>query len=364
MTDPGTIHLMSELVESGQLIYVSGVTPTGRGDVSAQTRNILEQVQRTLASAGSSLDRVVSVLVFLRSASDFGTMNETYRSFWARDFPTRTTVVVDLSNEDTQVEMSVIAVGAAADRTIVHPQDWVTSPSPYSYAIRTGDTLFLSGLVSRNGRDNSAVSGDVAQQTRVILDNAGELLHAAGLSHAHVVASRVYLPDATLFSAMNEAYRTYFPSAPPARATIRVGLAGPQYSVEITLIASSSARRAVTEGLPPNWNLPLSPAVVAGHRVYLSGALGNDETNRDNAGAQTKATLEKLEKTLTLSGCSPHDVYEAIVYVTDPKNLPAIDREYRSFFGTHNPARTTIRCGLVAPDGLVEIGFTAGINGH
>ncbi len=350
---------MPEVVQSGQLIYVSEVLPTVGGDVPTQTRNILEQVQRSLASAGSSLDRVVSVLVFIRSASDFGAMNEAYRTFWKGDFPTRTTVVVDLSSDDAVVEMSVVAAGAGADRTIVHPRDWVQSPSPYSYALRTGDTVFLSGLVSRNGRDNSVVNGPVGDQTRVILDNAGELLHTAGLSHANIVSSRVYLPDAASFAAMNDAYRTYFPAAPPARATIRAALAGPQYSVEITFIASSAPRRAVTEGLPPNWNLPLSPAVVAGDRVYCSGALGNDETNRDNAAAQTRATLEKLRKTLASSGASPNDVDEAIVYVTDPKNLPAIDREYRSFFGSHTPSRSTIRCDLVAPDGLVEIMFTA-----
>src|SRR6185503_13602525 len=122
-----------------------------------------------------------------------------------------------------------------------------------------------------------------------------------------------------------------------------------------------SPRRAITKGLPPNWNLPLSPAVVAGDTAYLSGALGNDETNRDNATAQTRATLEKLRKTLEFSGASPADVDEAVVYVTDPKNLPAIEREYRSFFGSRSPSRTTIRCGLVAPDGLVEILFTASL---
>src|SRR3954468_15459502 len=235
---------MPETVQSGELVYVSGVSPTVAGDVRTQTRNILEQLQRSLASVGSSLDRVVSVLVFLRSASDFGAMNDAYRGFWNMDFPTRTTIVVDLSTRGACVEMFVFAVAAGTDRTIVHPRGWVQSPSPYSYALRTGDTVFLSGLVSRRGRDNSAVTGDVGQQTRVIFDNAGELLQAAGLSHAHIVSSRVYLPDAASFGAMNEAYRTYFPSAPPARATIRAALAGPQYSVEITLIASASPRRA------------------------------------------------------------------------------------------------------------------------
>jgi enamine deaminase RidA (YjgF/YER057c/UK114 family) len=355
---------MPEAFRSGELIYLGGVSPTARGDVAAQTKNILEQLQSELRAAGSSLDRVVSVLVLLRAASDFGAMNEAYRTFWSRDFPTRTTVVVDLSSRDALVEMSIVAVAPATGRAVVHPQNWVASPSPYSYALQTGDTVFLSGLVARNGRDNSVVGGDVGQQTRVILDNAGELLHAAGLSHANIVASRIYLPDAASFGAMNDAYRTYFPSAPPARATIRAALAGAQYSVEITFIATSSPRRAITAGLPPNFSLPLSPAVVAGDRAYLSGALGNDDSNKTDAAAQTRATLEKLRGTLTASGYSPSDVAEAIVYVTDAANLAAVDREYRAFFGSHTPSRTTIRCGLVAPDGLVEIMLTAGLKGH
>lgn len=331
-----------------------------QGDVAAQTRGTLERARGTLVGAGSSLDGIVSVLVFLKSASDFQAMNDAYRTFWKKDFPTRTTVVTELSTPGAAVEMSIVAVAGGADRVVVHPTDWLASPSPYSYAIKSGDTVFLSGLVSRKGHDNSVVTGDVAAQTTVILDSAGELLKAAGLSHANIVSSRVYLTDVSTFRPMNEAYRAYFPSAPPARATVQTALAGPQYAVEMTFIASSSVtRRSITEGLPPSLNLPLSAAVIAGNHVYLSGALGNDETTRGNAAAQTRATLEKLRRTLAAAGALPADVVEAVVYVTDLKFLPDVDREYQAFFGSHAPARTTLRSGLVAPDGLVEIMLTA-----
>lgn len=348
-------------VGAGAFIYLSGIAaPDNQGDVAAQTRGTLGRARDALVRAGSSLDEVVSVLVCLKSASDFPAMNDAYRAFWKKDFPTRTTVVTELSTPGAAVEMSIVATGDGANRVVVHPRDWIASPSPYSYAIQSGDTIFLSGLVSRNGRDNSVVPGGVATQTKVILDGAGELLKAAGLSHANIVSSRVYIPDVSSFKPMNEVYRTYFPSAPPARATVQTALAGPQYAVEMTFIASSSpTRRAVTEGLPPNLNLPLSAAIVAGNAAYLSGALGNDDTNRGNAAAQTAATLEKLRRTLAAAGAQPADVVEAVVYVTDLKFLPDVDREYRAFFGNHAPARTTLRCGLVAPDGLVEILLTA-----
>jgi len=346
-------------VESGDFIYVGGISPAERGSVAIETRSALEQLRSALAGAGSSLDAVVSVLVFIRGAADFQPMNDAYRAFWPKDFPTRTTIVCEIQTPGVMVEMSVVAVRKGVERTVVHPNDWVASPSPYSYAIKTGDTVFLSGLVSRHGRDNSVVTGSVGDQTKVILDNAGELLRAAGLSHANIVSSRVYLTEAASFGAMNEAYRTYFPSSPPARATVLTGLAGPQYTVEMTFIASSAARRSLMEGLPPNLNLPLSAAVVAGNRAYLSGALGNDETNKGDVGAQTHATFAKLGRTLAAAGASPADVGEAFVYVTDLKYVPDVDREYQAFFGSHRPSRTTIRSGLVAPDGLVEIMLTA-----
>jgi 2-iminobutanoate/2-iminopropanoate deaminase len=350
----------TELVRAGGFIYLSGVSATAPGrDVGAATRRALGDARSALLAAGSSLEQVVSVLVLLESSADFAPMNDAYREFWSRDFPTRTTLVTELATAGAGVEMSIVAAEGGAERAVVHPAGWAVSPSPYSYAIKSGDTVFLSGLVSRNGRDNSAVTGDVGVQTRAILDNAGELLRAAGLSHANIVSSRVYLPAVSSFAGMNEAYASYFPSAPPARATAQTALAGPQYDVEITFTASSSHRRVVMEGLPPDFKLPLSAAIVAGERAYLSGALGFNDANRGNIAAQTRETLAKLRRTLSAAGHDPSDVAEATVFVTSLNDLPEIDREYRAFFGSHTPARTTIRSGLMASDGLVEIMLTA-----
>jgi 2-iminobutanoate/2-iminopropanoate deaminase len=329
--------------------------PDLTGDISAQTRGVLERARGLLSRSGSSLDRAVSITVFLRSASDFQAMNAVYASFWPRDYPTRTTVVSKPITPGSRVEMSFIAVGPGGHREIVHPSDWMKSPSPYSYAIRSGDTVFLSGLVARNGRDNSSVSGDAATQTRVILDNAGELLRAAGLSHAHIAASRIYLTETGLFQAMNAAYGGYFPADPPARATVVAALAGPQYSVEMTFTASSAQRRS----LGTVANLPLSSGIVAGRTIYLSGMLGFDESNTHDPASQTRATLAKLGRSLNDGGGLPSNVVESTVYVTDARHLPDVSREYAAFFGSHAPARTDIVCGLVAPDGLVEIMLTA-----
>jgi 2-iminobutanoate/2-iminopropanoate deaminase len=283
-------------------------------------------------------------------------MNDAYRTFWPQEPPTRTTVVTDLVLPDALVEMAMIAVPPGVERTVIHPAGWMTSPNPYSYAIRTGDTLFLSGLVSRNGKDNSVVTGDVTRQTRTIMQNAGELLTAAGMTHDDVVSSRVFLPDTAAFQQMNTAYRECFPTAPPARATVQAALAGSQYAVEITMVASSAARDVIDTGTP---NPNLSGAIRAGDRLYLSGVLGNTPANAGDVAPQTGETLARVRKTLDAAGFTPADIVDGLVYLTDLADYRAMNDVYRSFFERSFPARTTVRAGLVAPGGVVEIMFTA-----
>jgi 2-iminobutanoate/2-iminopropanoate deaminase len=354
----------SPAVEAGGLIYVSGTVAedksgaiSGKGDVAAQTTRVVEAIGETLTAAGSSLEQVVSTTVYLKSQEDFAAMNDAYRGFWRSDPPARTTVVTDLVVPDALVEMSMIAAPSGGERIIIHPEDWSRSPSPYSYAIRTGDTLFLAGLVSRKGRDNSVVEGDVASQTKVILDNAGELLAAAGMTHANVVSAKVYLTDLSTFQQMNAAYRSYFRAAPPARATVGAGLAGPQYDVEMTLVASSSSRQVIDDGRPANPNL--SAAILAGNRVYVSGMLGNTAQNRGDAAAQTGETLVRIQHALEAAGSTAADIVECVVYLTDFEDYGPMDETFRRFFTRRFPARTTIKSALVVPDGVVEIMATA-----
>jgi aminoacrylate peracid reductase len=354
----------SHVVSAGGLIYLSGVVAEdgnrqviGKGDVAAQTREVLDRLRVRLEAAGSSIGQVVCVTVYLKSASDFAAMNAAYRTYWPNDPPTRTTVIADLVLPDALIEIAMIAAPNGVERTVIQPSDWQPSPNPYSYAIRTGDTVFMSGLISRRGQDNSFVSGDVPEQTRVVLDSAGELLAAAGLTHANVVSARVFLPDGTTFQQMNGEYRKYFSPNPPVRATVVAGLAGPQARVEMTFIASSSAREVIEPDANRNSNL--STAIVAGQRVYLSGILGNLPDNAGDPAAQTTETLVRIRRALEAAGSSPAYVVDSLVYLPDLAAYPAMNDAYRAFFKESFPARATVASGLFAPDGLVEIMMTA-----
>jgi reactive intermediate/imine deaminase len=326
---PAPVSPYSVAVKAGEFIHLSGTLAqdssgglVGIGDVAAQTRRTLERMRDVLAAAGSSLDDVVAVTVYLTSAAHFQAMNEVYRSFWLKDFPTRTTIVTGLVLPGALIEISMIAVPRGGERVVVHPEGWAASVNPYSYGIRSGDTLFLAGLVGRRGRDQLLAAGDVRAQTRAIFDNAADILGAAGLSLAAIVSARVFLTDAADFAGMNEVYGEFFPEAPPARATVKSGLPGAGALVEITFVASAAARQAI--GTPPA-GVPLSPAVRAGHRLYLSGMLGSTPVNAGDIAAETRAVLAKIGATLAAAGASPADVVDGLVYLTDASAFGAMN---------------------------------------
>src|SRR5215467_7942289 len=159
----------SAAVKADGLIYVSG-TLGSNGDIKAQTKQVLDNIAGTLKTAGSGLANAASVTVYLRNQSDFAAMNEVYRSYWSKDPPARTTVMLPLLNEGL-IEIAVAAVPNGAERVVVNPKEWSSSPNPYSYAIKTGNTLFVSGLIARNGKDNTPIKGDMATQTKAVLEN-------------------------------------------------------------------------------------------------------------------------------------------------------------------------------------------------
>ena len=363
----------SPAVKAGGLIYVAGTLGTtasgtiAKGDIKAQTKQTLDNIGATLKAAGSGLANAASVTIYLRSASDFAAMNEVYSTYFPKDPPARTTVVVPqpLANADGLIEIAIVAVPDGGDRHVVHPSDWIKSPNPYSYGIKTGNTLFLSGLVSRNGKDNSTVKGDVATQAKVVLDNGAAILKEAGMSFADVVSSRVYLPDDTTFQAMNAAYRPYFAAgAPPARATVKAGLTNTDYAIEITMVAvKDPGRKAITtpnaDGSVGTPNQNLSSAIQVGNRLYVAGITGNTATNKGDVKAQTAEVLARVGRTLKAAGFDWSHVVDGVVYLPDMTKFPDMNVAYREIFSKDFPARATVGTGLMGADAAVEIMFTA-----
>ena len=113
---PAAIGPYSQGICAGDLVITSGQLPidptTGsmaQGDVAAQTRQSLANVQAVLAQAGLTMDNVIKTTVFLKNMDDFSAMNEVYSSFFGKEAPARSAVEVAKLPKDALVEIEAIA---------------------------------------------------------------------------------------------------------------------------------------------------------------------------------------------------------------------------------------------------------------
>jgi 2-iminobutanoate/2-iminopropanoate deaminase len=108
---------------------------------------------------------------------------------------------------------------------------------PYSQAIQANGFIFISGQIALDPASGKLVEGDIRAQTERVIENLKGIVEAAGSSLDKVVKTSVFLKDMNDFAAMNETYGRYFPSNPPARATVEVARLPRDVRVEIELIA-------------------------------------------------------------------------------------------------------------------------------
>jgi len=141
-------------------------------------------------------------------------------------------------------EGGVAAVTSVNPSPRVMAKEAISSPNapkaigPYSSALAADGWLFISGQVPIDPQSGSMVGGDIAAQTRRVLDSIGALLAAAGLSFSNVVRTTVFLADMNDFAAMNEVYRAYFSEPFPARSTVQAARLPRDARIEIDAIAS------------------------------------------------------------------------------------------------------------------------------
>ncbi|MFN2444371.1 MAG: RidA family protein [Vicinamibacterales bacterium] len=89
---PPNQPLFSGSITHGGLVYVAGKGEHGPGDIKVHTTSVLDQIEAELKKAGSSMDKVLKVNVYLHDIRDYDGMNEAYRGRFGARPPVRTTV--------------------------------------------------------------------------------------------------------------------------------------------------------------------------------------------------------------------------------------------------------------------------------
>ena len=121
---PAAIGPYSQGIRTGRFLFCSGQIPLDpksgeivSGDISTQTRRVLDNIAALLRAEGLNFDHIVKTTIFLTDLGDFQTVNEIYGSYFKQDPPARSTVQVSALPKGANVEIEVIAAAAEADQT-------------------------------------------------------------------------------------------------------------------------------------------------------------------------------------------------------------------------------------------------------
>ena len=113
---PAAIGPYSQAVKVGDLLFTSGMIPIDpatntlvEGGIEVQARRALENVKALLEESGTSMDKVVKTVVFIKNMDDFAKVNEIYAEYFTENFPARSCVEVARLPKDVLIEMEAIA---------------------------------------------------------------------------------------------------------------------------------------------------------------------------------------------------------------------------------------------------------------
>ncbi|MFQ6058888.1 MAG: RidA family protein [Anaerolineae bacterium] len=123
------------------------------------------------------------------------------------------------------------------ERRIIATDKAPAAVGPYSQAVRVDNSVFTAGQIAIDPATGALIEGDIAAQTRQVLQNLSAVLEAAGSSLDQVIKTTVYLADMDDFAAMNEVYAQFFSTDPPARSTVQVARLPLEALVEIEAVA-------------------------------------------------------------------------------------------------------------------------------
>ena len=112
--------------------------------------------------------------------------------------------------------------------------------APTSVAVRSGDTVYVSGLPPFDPETGEVIEASIERQAELVLEQMKLCLEAGGSSLENVLKCNVYCTSVEKFAAVNAIYARYFPKNPPARVFVCVPAWPGHFDIEVDCIAATS----------------------------------------------------------------------------------------------------------------------------
>lgn len=101
--------MFNSIITFGSLVFLSGIGAHFEGTIEEHTKHVLDELEQNLIAAGSSMDKVLKVNVYLSDLANYARMNTAYAGRWGNTPPVRTTVSVAGVPGNSLVEVDCIA---------------------------------------------------------------------------------------------------------------------------------------------------------------------------------------------------------------------------------------------------------------
>jgi reactive intermediate/imine deaminase len=240
---------------------------TGRlvtGGVKEQTRQCLKNIKAILESIDVPFDDIVKINIFLKNLSDIEAVNEVYTTFFPDSaiaravayVPARTTVAASALPMDALVQIEAVASHgdgtppqAVEDRhgLIIWAKNTENAPksSLSTQTVAFSHYNHISAQLPLDPKTGEMVAGGVQEQAGQCLKNIKAIVESVDHVMEDVVKVNIFLKNIADIDAVDEVYKTFFPSGVPARRTVGVSTLPNDALIQIDVVVSNA------EGTPP-----------------------------------------------------------------------------------------------------------------
>ena len=122
-------------------------------------------------------------------------------------------------------------------KIIINTKNAPAAIGPYSQAVLVDKTLYCSGQIAINPKNNLIINSSIKEETEMIMKNIYEILISAQMNFDNIVKCTIFLKNMDNYNEVNKVYSKYFKNDPPAREAVEVSKLPKNVNVEISSIA-------------------------------------------------------------------------------------------------------------------------------
>ena len=122
-------------------------------------------------------------------------------------------------------------------KKIINTKNAPKAIGPYNQAIQHGNTLYISGQIAIDPKNNTIKTENIEDETDVVIKNIKNILKAANMELSNIVKTSIFMKNMKDYQKINNVYSKYFINDFPAREAIEVSKLPKDVNIEISAIA-------------------------------------------------------------------------------------------------------------------------------